>query len=63
MFFQLEQLIKALLVVPLHEYKIPPDIDSISVLFISTFPSACSFPPLFRVCSWQKILFESLFFT
>lgn len=61
MIIQLEQLTKALLVVPLHEYKIPPEMDSTSVLLISNFPSAYSFLSLFRIRSWQKILFKSLF--
>lgn len=39
---QLEQLTKALLVVPLHEYKIPPEMDNTPGPFISNFPSTYS---------------------
>lgn len=60
MIIQLEHLTKALLVVPLHEYKTPPEMDRTFVLFILNFPSAYSFLSLFRICSWQKSLWFSL---
>lgn len=37
MVIQLEQLTKALLAVPLHEYKIPPEMYSTSVYFKLSF--------------------------
>jgi len=61
----LRQLTKALLVVLLNEYKILPEMDSTSVyfwLFFFLFPFAYSFLSLFRICSWHRTLFESLFF-